>query len=80
MVRTGKANQAKRFSFLTAQLTRWRSAVQAAGTISTDHKILSVGIVSAKMVAVLVAVGLWVRGAARRAESGSAFLDLTDNT
>jgi hypothetical protein len=41
---------------------------------------LGAGIVSANMVAVLVAVGLWVRGAARRTESGSAFLDLTDNT
>src|SRR5271156_2396256 len=29
MVRTGKAKQAKRFSFLTTQLTRWRSAVRA---------------------------------------------------
>jgi len=39
MVRTGKAKQAKRFSFLATQLTRWRSAVQAAGSISTDHSI-----------------------------------------
>jgi hypothetical protein len=29
MVRTGKAKQARRFSFLTTQLTRWRSAVRA---------------------------------------------------
>jgi hypothetical protein len=29
MVRTGKAKQAKRFSFLTTQLTRWRPAVRA---------------------------------------------------
>src|SRR5271170_6793642 len=29
MVRTGKAKQAKRFSFLTTQLTRWTSAVRA---------------------------------------------------
>jgi len=29
MVRTGKAKQANRFSFLTTQLTRWRSAVRA---------------------------------------------------
>ena len=29
MVRTGKAKQTKRFSFLTTQLTRWRSAVRA---------------------------------------------------
>jgi hypothetical protein len=29
MVRTGKARQAKRFSFLTTQLTRWRPAVRA---------------------------------------------------
>jgi hypothetical protein len=29
MVRTGNAKQAKRFSFLTTQLTRWRPAVRA---------------------------------------------------
>jgi hypothetical protein len=29
MVRTGKAKQAKRFSFLTTQLTRWRPAARA---------------------------------------------------
>jgi hypothetical protein len=29
LVRNGKAKQAKRFSFLTSQLTRWRSAVRA---------------------------------------------------
>ena len=36
MVRTGKAKQAKGFSFLTTQLTRWRSAVRACTGLPFD--------------------------------------------
>ena len=57
MVRNGKARQAKGFSFLTAQLTRWRSAVRArAGLPSLLLILLNRGMGSRRNVAKLVTI------------------------
>ena len=41
MVRIEKAKQAKGFSFLTTQLTRWKSAIRAIGTILSALQALA---------------------------------------
>jgi hypothetical protein len=57
LVRTGKARQAKGYSFLTAQLTRWRSAVRArTGLPSIPLILLNSGRDSLRNLAKLVTI------------------------
>jgi hypothetical protein len=57
LVRNGKARQAKGFSFLTTQLTRWRSAVRArTGLPSIPLMLLNSGSDSLRNLAKLVTI------------------------